>query len=459
MVWGALIALGATTILLILQPPMYRSDATVFVRTPGDVSRVVDGGDFYAQGRARTYAALAGSPSVSARVIADLGLDLQPGTLSGRIKATNPPGTALIDISVSAPSAAEVQRTATVFLSEYAATVRGLESVPGSLVQRAELVVVDPPGRPTRVIAWGAPVSLVLLGAALIGLLLGATSAVLRSTFDGSARDRPDALEIAEVEMPGSAESDPASENERKGKRLTLKAFVTAVRRYRLTFLLVTGAVFVLGVTSILLLPGKFVSSTRLMVSIEGSTTADAYQNEEVATRRVTSYIPLLTSGVVTQRVIDKLGLPLTPSEFADKIDVANVPPKTSLIDVEVTDDSPDRARRIADTLATEFIAYAAAMETPTGEDSHKVHTTVVTAATEGRENRFERVLLGVLAGIAALLLGAVAVWIRAAREPALPPAEPDGADEEPDGAGEDMPPTETTAPAPPETVEATDHS
>ncbi len=213
MVWGALIVLGATTILLLLQRPMYHSNATVFVRTPGDVSRVVDGGDFYAQGRARTYAALANSTNLSARVIADLGLDLEPATLSGRIKATNPPGTALIQITVSAPSAAEAQRTATVFLSEYAATVRGLESVPGQLVPRAELVVVDRPRQPTHVIAWGAPVPVVLLGAALLGLFLGATAAVLRSLFESSARDRPDAPESRGAEMPASPESDLAMEN------------------------------------------------------------------------------------------------------------------------------------------------------------------------------------------------------------------------------------------------------
>ena len=231
-----------------------------------------------------------------------------------------------------------------------------------------------------------------------------------------------------------------------------MKTFVAAVRQYRLTFLLVTGAVFALGVTSIFLLPDKFVSSTRLMVSIEGSTTAAAYQNEEVATRRVRSYIPLLTSGVVTQRVVDKLGLPMTSAELAKKINATNVPPKSSLIDVEVADESPDRAQRIADTLATEFIAYAAAMETPTGEDNQKVHTTVVSAATEGHENRVERVLLGVLAALAALLFGAVAVWIRSARNPGLPLANQETA-----GAG--MPLTETTAPAPPETVEATDYT
>jgi capsular polysaccharide biosynthesis protein len=479
MVWGVLIVLAATTILLVVAPQMYRTHAVVFVRTPGDVSRVLDGGDRYAQGRAQTYAALAGSPSVSARVIADLGLDLQPDTLSRRIKATNPPGTALIDISVSAPTAAEAQQTAKVFLTEYAATVRELESIPGSLVPRAELVVVDPPGQPTRVIAWGAPVPILLLGAALIGLVLGATSAVLRSIFNGSAANRQDAQEISEAEVPVCAERGAATENNGRGERLTtLKAFVAAVRRYRLTFLLVSGAVFVLGLTTILLLPGKFVSSTRLMVSVEGSSTAAAYQNGEVATRRVSTYIPLLTSGVVTQRVIDKLGLPLTSSELAAEIDVANVPPKTSLIDIEVTDGSPDRARRIADTLASEFISYAASLETPTGEDSHRVDTTVITAATEGRENPLVSVLLGVLAAIAALLLGAVAVWIRAPRAPVASPADPDGeddeakAEDEDEGDGDededqveveeldeddDTPPTETAVPSPPETVEATE--
>jgi capsular polysaccharide biosynthesis protein len=180
-VWGVLLALAATTAFLILRPPLYRSDATVFIRTPGDVSQVLDGGDSYAQGRARTYAALAGSTSLSARVIADLGLDLKPEALSERITAASPRGTALINITVSAPTAGEAQRTATVLLSEYAATVRTLESIPGSLVPRAELVVVDPPGQPVRVAAWGASIPIVLLCAALIGLVLGATVAVLRS--------------------------------------------------------------------------------------------------------------------------------------------------------------------------------------------------------------------------------------------------------------------------------------
>jgi capsular polysaccharide biosynthesis protein len=192
-IWGVLLALLAATVLLIMRPPLYRSEATLFVRTPGDVSRVVDGGDSYAQARARTYAALANSSSVSARVVADLGLDLKPEILSSRIHATNRPGTALIDISVSAPSTQEAQRTATVLLSEYATTVRSLESVPGSVVPRAELVVVDPPGPAERAVVFGAwkpivlSIPVLLLCAVVLGAVIGSFAAVFRSSIERSA--------------------------------------------------------------------------------------------------------------------------------------------------------------------------------------------------------------------------------------------------------------------------------
>jgi capsular polysaccharide biosynthesis protein len=177
--WGVLLALTVTTAFLIVSPPLYRSEATLFVRTPGDVSQVQDGGDSYAQGRAQTYAALANNTTVAARVIADLGLDLKPEVLSERISATHPTGTALIHVALSAPSAQQAQRTLGVLLSEYAADVRALESVPGSLVPRAELVIVDPPDQPARIFAWGVPIPIVLLGAALFGLLMASLAAVV----------------------------------------------------------------------------------------------------------------------------------------------------------------------------------------------------------------------------------------------------------------------------------------
>jgi capsular polysaccharide biosynthesis protein len=201
---------------------------------------------------------------------------------------------------------------------------------------------------------------------------------------------------------------------------LNLKTFVAAVRRYVKTLVAVAGVVFAVGLAWIILTPAKYVSTTQLMVSISGSTTAAAYQNDEVVAGRINSYIALLTSDAVSQRVIDKLGLSMTAPELAAEISATNVPPKTSVIDVAVTDESPARARLIADTLASEFINYTNALETPTGEDGQKVHTTVVSPASEPRERRAERVILGVLAGLTALLLGSVAVWIRSRIDPVV---------------------------------------
>jgi capsular polysaccharide biosynthesis protein len=201
---------------------------------------------------------------------------------------------------------------------------------------------------------------------------------------------------------------------------LNLKSFVAAVMRYWKTFVAVAGVVFAAGLVWIILTPAKFVSTTQLMVSISGSTTAAAYQNDEVVSGRVNSYIALLTSDVVSQRVIDKRGLSITAPEFAAKVSATNVPPKTAVIDVTVTDGSPARAQLLAQTLANEFVNYTDALETPTGEDGQKVHTTVVSTASQPRERRAERVILGVLAGLTALLLGSVAVWIRSLVDPVV---------------------------------------
>ncbi|MFC7448791.1 hypothetical protein [Rhodococcus daqingensis] len=202
--WGALLALGAAVVGLLVVPPLYRSTATVFIRTPGDVSRVVDGGDRYAQQRAGTYAALAGSTDLAARVISDLGIDVSPEMFADHITATAVPGTVLIDVAVDASSAGQAQRTATVFLSEFAETVRVLESVDGSVLPRAQLVVVDAPGPPSRARFWGVPALVVLPAAILIGTVLGAAGAVVRSIFDRAVRDPRDAARIAGAPVLGS---------------------------------------------------------------------------------------------------------------------------------------------------------------------------------------------------------------------------------------------------------------
>jgi polysaccharide biosynthesis protein PslJ len=199
-----------------------------------------------------------------------------------------------------------------------------------------------------------------------------------------------------------------------------LGEFLTAVKKYRWTFVVTVATVLALGLIWLFLTPAKYVSTTRLMVSVEGATTADAYQNDDVVAGRVNTYVGLLTSDVVSQRVIEKLKLRETPRELASKINATAVQPRTSLIDIEVADGSAERAQQIAQTLAEQFVLYVEAMETPTGQDNQKVHTTVVTSATPAQGNAMVRTALGGIATLGALLLGACAVWIRSARDPEL---------------------------------------
>lgn len=178
--WGVALAVMALAITLIVFPPLYRTQTTVFVRTPGDVSQTADGGNTYAQVRAQTYSALARSTGVSSRVIADLGLGISPEKLSSRVQARHIGGTALFEVVVNAPTAGEARRTAEVLVAELSSQVEALEAVPGSLIPRAELVVVSAPTDPRRVVVWGAPLYFVVIGALLLGAALGAGGAVLR---------------------------------------------------------------------------------------------------------------------------------------------------------------------------------------------------------------------------------------------------------------------------------------
>ncbi|MGX7729947.1 hypothetical protein ACWPOB_11840 [Rhodococcus sp. 2H158] len=133
---------------------------------------------------------------------------------------------------------------------------------------------------------------------------------------------------------------------------------------------------------------------------------------------RVNSYVVLLTSDVVNQLVVDELGLPETAREVAGKVSATVVPPRTSIIDITVTDRYPDRARLIADALAREFVGYVEALETPTGDDGQKVNTRIASSASEPQQAWVERAGPAAAILLAGPFLGAVAVWIRSRTDP-----------------------------------------
>jgi receptor protein-tyrosine kinase len=146
---------------------------------------------------------------------------------------------------------------------------------------------------------------------------------------------------------------------------VSIQDFVKLLRS-RWLLILVTVIVAILGAVAVnLLTTPLYESSTRLFVSTaSGKSLSDIYQGNRFSQERVISYTELLMGETLAQRTIDKLGLDMTAKELQSQI-TASAKADTVLIDVAVRDQSPVRARDIADTLSDEFVVMVRELETP----------------------------------------------------------------------------------------------
>lgn len=159
-----------------------------------------------------------------------------------------------------------------------------------------------------------------------------------------------------------------------------------------------------------------YTSSTQLFVSTrDGTSTSDVFQGSQFSQQRVASYAQLLTGEELASRVIERLNLSMSPAQVSNEI-AAIALADTVLINVTVTDPSPQRARDIAEAAGEEFTAFATELETtdPGGSSTVKVTVTqrpqVSGAASSPKTTR--NAALGALIG----LLGGVGLAIARAR-------------------------------------------
>ncbi|ORI13495.1 protein tyrosine kinase [Rhodococcus sp. 1168] len=160
--------------------------------------------------------------------------------------------------------------------------------------------------------------------------------------------------------------------------------------------------------------PTTYQSSSRLYVTMAtGTSVNDVYQGGLAAQQRVTSYVNLVNSSNVAQRVIDALSLPLTVGELQSKIH-ASFPPATALLDITVTDSSAEGAKMLTDAVVAELRTLVGQLETIQADAAPAARVSVVdpaavpTTATGPSTTRL--LALGLLAGLA---LGCVAALVR----------------------------------------------
>lgn len=166
------------------------------------------------------------------------------------------------------------------------------------------------------------------------------------------------------------------------------------------------------GITS--LITPVYESRTQMFVSTSGqSFRPDVYGGNLFSQQAIPSYAELVTNEALASKVIADLALDLTPAELIDKVTTSSSP-DTVVFDIVATDTSPELARDIANTMATELSALVAELDAPGDGEPPSVALKMYSQA-EASDAPIRPNTLAYLVGGAAvgLLIGTALVFAR----------------------------------------------
>ncbi|MGO4445118.1 Wzz/FepE/Etk N-terminal domain-containing protein [Mycobacterium sp. 2YAF39] len=183
----------------------------------------------------------------------------------------------------------------------------------------------------------------------------------------------------------------------------------------RRTLPLVAGAVVGLGASLAIssALPQTYEASSRLFLGSPASAdSAGAYNGDLFSQQRAATYAQLVSSRDLAVKVVDDLGLSVSPDTLATQVTGAQVP-KTVLMEISATDSSAQGAANLADAYADNLVAYIARLETPTDSNQPSSVVTVVQKAEVASSPVSPNYVLNALLGLAAgILVAMLAMWL-----------------------------------------------
>jgi polysaccharide biosynthesis transport protein len=144
-----------------------------------------------------------------------------------------------------------------------------------------------------------------------------------------------------------------------------------------------------------------------------GNSAADLVQGSTYAQNQVESFARLATTPAVLQPVVDELGLDESVADLAGQVDAA-VPVGTVIVEVGVTDASPQRSARIANAVVASLTTVVEKIAPKDDEGEPTVLGTTVAPAEVPTSAASPDVLLGLAAGlVAGLVAGFGLGWLR----------------------------------------------
>lgn len=272
------VVVGATLVTLLIAvvyvataSRQYAAQTELFVSLAdaGSTTSAAYQGSLFGQERAQSYADIVNKRRVTTQVIDRLGLQATPEDLGGRITATVPDNTVLIDITVTDDQPRRAQAIANTVADVFIGVVDDIETPTGSDTSPVKVSVVDDAALPDAPVSPRTKVDLVL--GLVLGLLLGAAAGLLRATLDTRIRDAETLKESLGLPVLGVIPRDKGIEQAPLVAQLDRHApRVEAFRQLRtnLRFLGVDRKIYSLVVTSPLPVEGKSLTTCNLAVTL-----------------------------------------------------------------------------------------------------------------------------------------------------------------------------------------------
>ncbi|MGV9409653.1 Wzz/FepE/Etk N-terminal domain-containing protein [Nocardia sp. NPDC003693] len=198
----------------------YTASSSVYVSmaTGTSVNDSYQGG-LAAQQRVRSYLELATSTKVLDRVIGQLGLKGSAEELRQRVTVASPPATAMLRVTVTAPTATGARNLADEVVAQFRALVDELETIEQTAAPAARVAVVDRAELPSA--ASSPQSSRIVMVGILAGLLLGGAGALLLERLDRRVRSKAELAEL--VPVLGTVEREgPGTETDLRQVRARL---------------------------------------------------------------------------------------------------------------------------------------------------------------------------------------------------------------------------------------------
>ncbi|MGW0036395.1 YveK family protein [Gordonia sp. NPDC003376] len=144
----------------------------------------------------------------------------------------------------------------------------------------------------------------------------------------------------------------------------------------------------------------------------EVKTSVSAYQGDLFSRQRAQTYVSLIDSNDLAQEVVDKLGLPMSPSQVSGMVSAETVK-DTVIIDISATNSDAQEAADIANGYASVFGKYVAEVENvETNPDIPPLVTVIKPASADSAARGGYPLWLVILVAVAAaLVVGIALIW------------------------------------------------